>query len=399
MTARIAIALAQINPTVGDIDGNVGLIRDARRRAAEAGRGRRAPARAVRRRLPARGPGAEAGAAPTTPCAAVEILAAETADGGPALIVGSPWRDEGRPALQRRLAAPGRPRRRPALTKHELPNYGVFDEKRGVRPRPRAGPARLPAAGRRVRPARRHGLRGHVDRGRGRGAGRERRRDPAGAATARPARRASRTAASSSRWRASTETGLPLIYVNQVGGQDELVFDGASFALDADRRLVAQLPAFVEARRADALASGGGDEAWRAGRRRPDPGAARASSRAIYRAMVLGLRDYVDKNRFPGVVLGLSGGIDSALSAAVAVDALGPDAGARGHDAVALHLAATSLEDAADCARRARHPPRRDPDRAGRRAPSADMLAPVFADRPPDITEENIQAAHPRRAS
>ena len=183
------------------------------------------------------------------------------------------------------------------------------------------------------------------------------------------------------------EIGLPLIYVNQVGGQDELVFDGASFALDADATLKAQLPAWREA---VALTR------WRRGNAAGAAPRARSSSpasgsTAIYQAMVLGLRDYVEKNRFPGVVLGLSGGIDSALSAAIAVDALGP---ARVHardDAVALHQRATAWRT-----------PRRAPTLLGIRIDTisiepameafAEMLAPFFAGRAPDTTEENIQS-------
>src|SRR5262249_37731164 len=115
------------------------------------------------------------------------------------------------------------------------------------------------------------------------------------------------------------ETGLPLVYVNQVGGQDELVFDGASFALDPDRTLCAQLPAFREHVGTSLWQRAG--EGWRGGDGELMPAAGGVG--AIYQAMTLGLRDYVDKNRFPGVILGLSGGVDSALSAAVAADAFG----------------------------------------------------------------------------
>ena len=120
-----------------------------------------------------------------------------------------------------------------------------------------------------------------------------------------------------------TEAGLPLIYINQFGGQDELVFDGASFALNADRSIAFQLPAFREMV-VTTQWSRNGDRGWRcahgtdgAGRRRP--------TRPITPPACSGLRDYVDKNGFKGVVLGLSGGIDSALCAAMAVDALGAD--------------------------------------------------------------------------
>jgi NAD+ synthase len=117
-----------------------------------------------------------------------------------------------------------------------------------------------------------------------------------------------------------TESGLPLLYANEVGGQDEVIFDGASFVLNADRSLALQLPAFEEAVATTVWrreASG-----WRC---EPGPLAViEEGDAADYRACVLGLRDYVEKNRFPGVVLGLSGGIDSAIVAAMAADALGP---------------------------------------------------------------------------
>ena len=106
------------------------------------------------------------------------------------------------------------------------------------------------------------------------------------------------------------ETGLPLVYVNQVGGQDELVFDGHSFVMDADGEISLQLKGFEE----DVAATGDDFEAIESD-----------AMADIYAALKLGLRDYVVKNGFPGVLIGLSGGIDSALSAAIAVDALGAD--------------------------------------------------------------------------
>ena len=184
------------------------------------------------------------------------------------------------------------------------------------------------------------------------------------------------------------ESGLPLVYLNQVGGQDELVFDGASFVLNADRSLACQLPAFEEAvaltdweRGADGWRCvEGADRAW-----------SRRATRPTTRACVLGLRDYVDKNRFPGVVLGLSGGIDSALCAAMAVDALGAE---RVH-CVMLPYRYTSQR----IARRrrgmrqgARRALRHRADRASRSRASRRRSQPLFAGRPRDITEENIQS-------
>ncbi|MBM3342554.1 MAG: NAD+ synthase [Betaproteobacteria bacterium] len=115
----------------------------------------------------------------------------------------------------------------------------------------------------------------------------------------------------------AAETGLPVVYANQVGGQDELVFDGASFAMDAKGKLTHQWPSFEEALDYIDIVQGV-----------PQPGAiapAQPLEAEVYKALVMGVRDYVNKNGFPGALLGLSGGIDSALTLAIAADALGPD--------------------------------------------------------------------------
>src|SRR5262249_47058964 len=179
-----------------------------------------------------------------------------------------------------------------------------------------------------------------------------------------------------------TESGLPLIYVNQVGGQDELVFDGASFALNADRSLALQLPAFRECLATTHWTRVG--NSWRCdGPVAPlDDG-----DEADYAACVLGLRDYVDKNGFPGVVLGLFGGIDSALCAAMAVDALGP----KRVRCVMLpyrFTAAESLRDAAAVANTLGVAYDVVPIAAAVEGLQA-TLAPLLAGRPRDITEEN----------
>jgi NAD+ synthase (glutamine-hydrolysing) len=113
------------------------------------------------------------------------------------------------------------------------------------------------------------------------------------------------------------ETGLPLVYVNSVGGQDELVFDGASFVLDANANVIQQLPNFVEQLSFVTIEN-------------LEPKSAAIAPKlsieaAVYMALTLGLKDYVNKNGFPSVVLGLSGGVDSALTLAIAVDALGKE--------------------------------------------------------------------------
>ncbi len=118
-----------------------------------------------------------------------------------------------------------------------------------------------------------------------------------------------------------TESRLPMIYVNQVGGQDELVFDGGSFVLNADRRLQARCVDWSPALQITNWNRTGDD--WICEQSETASIEDRLSS--IYSAMQLGLRDYIDKNNFPGVLIGMSGGVDSALTAAVAVDALGAD--------------------------------------------------------------------------
>jgi NAD+ synthetase len=178
------------------------------------------------------------------------------------------------------------------------------------------------------------------------------------------------------------ENGLSLVYVNLVGGQDELVFDGGSFVLNRDGVVTHQLPSFDEALGVVTLTDG-----------EPQPGevAAPLSTEAeIYRALQLGVRDYVGKNGFPGVLLGLSGGIDSALTLAVAVDALGPDR-VRAIMMPSQYTATMSLEDARAEAQvlgvRYTEIPIRPVFDAFLKA-----LSGEFRGLPEDATEENIQS-------
>ncbi len=182
------------------------------------------------------------------------------------------------------------------------------------------------------------------------------------------------------------ETGIPMIFLNRVGGQDEVVFDGASFVLDGAAQLTHQLPDWDEAIVDTLWTQDNGN--WSCA-----PGAIHQLDdhpADIYNAMIVGLRDYVNANRFPGVILGLSGGIDSALSAAVAVDALGAD---RVWCVMmpSRFTSQESLDDAAGCA-----------EMLGTRLDSIPinpavegfdaMLEGSFADKDVDITEENIQS-------
>jgi NAD+ synthase (glutamine-hydrolysing) len=178
------------------------------------------------------------------------------------------------------------------------------------------------------------------------------------------------------------ETGLPMVYVNMVGAQDELVFDGGSFVLDGDGVLVARMPQFAEGH---AIVEFDGA--------RPLPGAIAPDEpleAQVYAALVTGVRDYIGKNGFPGAIIGLSGGVDSALVLAVACDALGPER-VRAVMMPSRYTADISTSDAAEMARRVgvRYDeiaiePMFDAFRAA--------LAPEFAGRAEDATEENIQA-------
>ena len=182
------------------------------------------------------------------------------------------------------------------------------------------------------------------------------------------------------------ETGLPFVFLAQVCGQDEVLFEGASFVLNADRSLAVQMPFFEESVTLTEWRRDGGKLVCAPQAIAPEPD----RLELIYRAMMLGLSDYVRKNGFPGIILGLSGGIDSALSAAVAVDALGPDA-VRAFMMPSPYTGRESLEDAAACARLLSVRCDTIPIDGAMRAFEAE-LAPVFGDRGPDITEENIQS-------
>ncbi len=182
------------------------------------------------------------------------------------------------------------------------------------------------------------------------------------------------------------ETGVAAIYANLVGGQDELVFDGASFVLDATGRLTHQLPAFTEALTIVEIQDG-----------QILPGGlvpAQSNEAAVYEALVLGVRDYLGKNGFPGVLIGLSGGIDSALTLAIAVDALGADK-VRAVMMPSPWTAQMSLDDSREMVRRLGVQYDEIPIAAAMEQ-FAVLLAPTFAELGPkpewDTTDENLQA-------
>ena len=376
MSSVSAIALAQLNPHLGNITANVARLLEARRSAGDAG-----ATIIVTPEMYLSG----------YPCddlvlrsdfmdevaSGLRTLAAATADGGPAIIVGAPHAEDG--VITNAVFVLDEGEIKTRRDKVNLPNYGVFDDKRNFTAGAMPGPVQL----------------------RGMRLGLPICEDiwtpdvieclaESGAeiiislnaspfdltkADARMAHAVSRV----------HEAGLPLIYVNMVGGQDELVYDGGSFVLGADGRLAAHLPSFSETTVTVQLGNDFGALSVTGQISPPDEGMA-----ALYRGLTLGLRDYIDKNGFPGVVLGLSGGIDSAIVAALAVDALGPD---RVHAVMmpSPYTSQESLDDAADLAGRLGI--RLDEISIAPAMAAMDgMLDDQFAGTSPDITEENIQS-------
>jgi NAD+ synthase (glutamine-hydrolysing) len=183
------------------------------------------------------------------------------------------------------------------------------------------------------------------------------------------------------------ETGVPLLFVNLIGGQDELVFDGNSFVMNARGDVTRRAPAFVEGLYSVDLEPGEGR------RVEPRPGdltPLQGEEESVYGALVLGTRDYVDKHRFPGVVLGLSGGVDSALTLCIAVDALGSD---RVHS-VAMPSRYTSKMSKEDAALQASWLKVKHSEISieGMFEATLAALKDEFAGRAPDTAEENIQS-------
>ena len=367
---RLAIAVAQLNPIVGDVAGNLEKARRTRAQAARDG----ADMVAFSELFIAGYPPEDLVLKPAFQAAcraAVEALARDTADGGPAVLMGMPWVEEGRLYNAYALLAGGEVEA--IRYKVNLPNYGVFDEKRVFA----SGPVPGPVSFRGVR----LGLPICEDTWTDWGDYEnvvETLAESGGEILIVPNGSPYWHNKSDVRLNVAvarvTESGLPLVYVNQVGGQDELVFDGASFALNADRSIAFQLPAFREIVVTTQWSRTGGT--WRCTQGPITP--AEDPEQADYSACMLGLRDYVDKNRFKGVVLGLSGGIDSALCAAMATDALGADR----VRCVMLPYRYTSKDSLADAAAIAKT--------LG--VNYATALAGVFAGAPRDVTEENLQA-------
>ena len=393
MADTLKIALAQLNPTMGDIAGNLALLRRARAEAAAAGADLVIATEMVITGYPTE----DLVLKPMFLEAAqnaVEALAADTADGGPGMIVGGPWRRDAaaKPPLFGKVFNTAYVLDGGTVsthrTKHDLPNYGVFDEKRVFGAGPLPGPVNFRGV--------RLGVMVCEDMW-----------TPDVSECLAESGAEILIVINGSPYELNkteeriqlavqriVETDLPLIYVNQVGGQDELVFDGASFALNADRGVAAQLPAFEEA--VEVTEWTRRDEGWLCAPARRDApegsldGGLDGGMEPIYRALMLGLRDYVNKNRFPGVILGLSGGIDSALTAAVAVDALGPQ---RVHTVMmpSPYTSQESLDDAAEAARLMGIEIDSVSIEPAMKA-FGGMLEPLLNGYAADTTEENIQA-------
>lgn len=375
-TGKYRIALAQLDPIVGDLAGNM-------RKAAEA----HAQAKAadadviVFPELFLNGyPPEDLVLKPSFQAAThrqLEALAAECAD-GPAILIGAVWCEDEHVYNAVALLDGGRVAA--VRLKVDLPNYGVFDEKRVFTPGPMPGPLNI--RGVRVGVPICEDIWGSEVVETLAETGAEILISPNGSPFDWPKPDLRMNVAVAR----VAESGLPLAYLNQVGGQDELVFDGASFVLNSDHSLAAQLPAWREALVVTDWERG--EDGWRCVT--ADLAQLPEGEASAYHACVLGLRDYVTKNGFPGVVLGLSGGIDSALVAAIATDALGAD---KVH-AVMLPSKFTSdesLEDAAQCAKvlGLRY------DKISIEPAVAGFtwsLKDLFAGTNADITEENLQS-------
>ena len=376
MHPPLSIALAQLNPHLGNVRGNLDRLVNARAKAAENG-----AVMIVTPEMYLAG----------YPCddlvlrsdfmdemaAAIEELTALTEDGGPAIIVGAPHAEggvihnsvfvlDGGTLLGRR-------------DKVNLPNYGVFDDKRNFVAGAMPGPIMV------------RGLRlglpvcediwtpDVIECLAESGAQMIIALNASPFETGKTDQRMLHAVAR------AVEAKLPIVYVNMIGGQDELVYDGGSFAINRGGKLACHLPSFSESVTLVEVTDQLGCLHVTGQITPPDEGV-----EALYRGLMLGLRDYVEKNGFPGVALGLSGGIDSALVAAIAADAVGPE---KVHAVMmpSPYTSQESLDDAADLAARYGIP--LDTINIGPAMEALDtMLASQFAGTEAGIAEENIQS-------
>jgi NAD+ synthase len=376
MTNTLSIAVAQINQRVGDLKANADAMLAWRAKAGDVDLILFPEQQLIGY------PAEDLVLKPAFQLAAAEELAKlalATADGGPAMLVGSILKEES--GLYNIVALLDGGKIVAIRKKHELPNYGTFDEKRIFTSGPLPEPVEfrgvklglpicedgwLPSVSKHLSDQGAeilisvNGSPYEIDKD-------DRRLEEVFAARV-------------------AETGLPLLFLNRVGGQDELVFDGCSFVLNADGVAAHHLPDWEEHLRITQWTRG--DAGWSCASGELAKWEDHPAD--IYSAMVLALRDYVDRNRFPGVVLGLSGGIDSAICAAIAADALGSDR----VWCVMLPSRFTgqlSLDLASECATMIGCKLDTIPISPAVDA-FDDMLSGSFADVEVDITEENVQS-------
>jgi len=335
MTDRLKIAFAQMNQRVGDLEGNAAAMLEMRRRARDADL-------LLCPELQLIGyPPEDLVLKPEFVRRAHECadeLVSATTEPGPAMLVGTPVLEDGSTYNAIILAQGGRVLGR--TLKRELPNYGTFDEKRIFTPGPLAKPFEFKGVKIGVPICEdiwQERVCVHLAE-----CGAEMLLVPNGSPY--------ELDKDDIRYRLvrsrALETSLPIAYLNRVGGQDELVFDGSSFIVHPDGERVVQMCDWNEALLITDWERTG--EGWRCMTREDHE--LDAFPEDVYKAMMVGVHDYVQRNGFPGVILGLSGGIDSALSAAVAVDALGPEK-VWGVMLPSKYTSEESLEDARECAR------------------------------------------------
>ena len=335
MTDRLTIALAQMNQRVGDLDSNAAAMLAMRDKAAGADL-------ILSPELQVTGyPPEDLVLKPEFVRRTMEVtdrLVEATSAPGPAMLIGTIIAEEGATYNAVVLAGEGRVLGR--TLKRQLPNYGTFDEKRIFSPGPLPDPIEFKGVKIGVpicedmwqEPVCTHLA----------GAGADLLLVPNGSPFELDKDELRHRLVRSR----VVMTGLPIAYLNRVGGQDEIVFDGSSFVMHPDGEVVVQMPDWEEALLVTQWERTGAG--WRCSTR--EAHALDPYPEDIYQAMIVGLRDYVDRNGFPGLILGLSGGIDSALSAAIAVDALGPDK-VWGVMMPSKYTGSESLEDAEENAR------------------------------------------------
>ena len=374
---KLAIALAQLNAHVGHIPDNLSSFMQARERAQALG--------------------ADVIVSPEMflsgyPCddlvlrddfmhaidEAIEKLVALSADGGPAIIVGAPHREDNTLYNSAFIIDEGRILAR--RDKVALPNYGVFDDKRHFAQGDLKGPVMVRGVKLGLAICEDIWWPDVCETQSESGA------QILVSLNASPFEQSKTDSRMMHAVARMTETELPFVYVNMVGGQDELIFDGGSFAINLKGKLAAQLPTMSELVSLVHCQQTLAGHFELTGHLSPPE----QELAVIYRALMLSLRDYVTKNGFPSVALGLSGGIDSALVAILAVDALGADK-VRCLMLPSGYTADISKIDADDMAKRLGI--RIDSVPIGKGMTAVDeMMAPLFEGKPVDVTEENIQS-------